>query len=104
MYECRRESVILLRIVDPGFHTDIFKSSVWLLMIQRVTLAGQTARSAHHRNAAKLAKVLAYTARFVCFSGTPRQIVEINFKIAGNEKIQSAIAVIIAPGSTRAPA
>ena len=73
-------------------------------MKQRVALAGQTARSAHHRSTAKLAKVLAHTARFGCFGRTARQIVEINFKIAGNEEIQSAIAVKIAPGSARAPA
>src|SRR5258708_34829392 len=72
-------------------------------MIERVALSGQTARPAHHRRAAKLAKVLPHTAGLVRFGRASRQIVQIDFEITGHEKIQSAIAVVIAPGRAGAP-
>ena len=72
-------------------------------MIERVALAGEPARSAHDRRAAKLTEVLTHTRRLARFRGTARQIVEIYFNIAGNEKIQPAIAVIITPGGASAP-
>ena len=73
-------------------------------MIERVALAGQAPRSAHHRSAAKLTEVLTHTPGLAGLGGTARQIGEINFQIAGNEKIQSAIAVIVAPRRACAPA
>src|SRR2546429_7156509 len=73
-------------------------------MIERIALAGQSARSAHDRRATKLAKVLAHTRRPARLGGAARQIVEIYFDIPRYEKIQFAIAVIVTPGGAGAPA
>ena len=69
-----------------------------------IAFARQASRPAHHGDTAKLAKVLADTARFVDFGRARRQIVQIDFRVAGYEKIEPAIAVIISEGRACAPA
>src|SRR5436305_14172103 len=83
---------------------DIFKGAVGFLVIERILLAFQAARAAHHRHAAKLAEGLRYAARLAHLIGTRRRIVYVEFEVAGNEKIKPAIAIVIAETRARAPA
>ena len=51
-----------------------------------------------------MTKVLSHATGFVCILRTRRQIIQINVEVAGNEKIEPAIAVVITPGRAGAPA
>lgn len=55
--ERRGETIVLLWVVNSGLYTDVFKSPVGLLMIERVAFTAQASRSAHNRHAAELTEV-----------------------------------------------
>ncbi len=99
----RAKAIVLLRIVYPCLDAHVFKRAVRFLVIERVTFAGQSARTAHHRHAAKLAEVLSDAAGFSCFARTWRQVVEIDLNVTGNKKIEAPVAVVIAPACSGAP-
>ena|SRR5436189_1793813 len=96
MNEGSREPVILLRIVYAGLDTDVLKMTVRLLVIQRIAFSGKTAGATHHRHAAKLTKVLTDTS-LGCFVWTWRQVVQIDLRVARNEKVKPPVAIIITP-------
>src|SRR5262249_45416019 len=103
MYESRRESVILLRIINARLHAYVFESTVGFLVIKSVAFAGQASGTAHNRNPSKLAEVLADPSRLACFGRTRGQIGKINFAVPGHKQIQTSIAVVITPTCSRAP-
>ena len=80
---------------DAGFLRDIGESSVAVVVIENVGVAGETARAAHDRNSFPLAKRLARGRRSFC---------GIELDVVADEKIQMAVAIVIEPGAARAPA
>src|SRR5215831_55609 len=103
MHKSGREAVILLRIIYAGLDADVFKSAVGLLVIERVTLSRQSARSAHYGDTTELAKILTYTPRLGRVGRVWRQIVEIYLNVSRHKQIQTAIAIVITPRGARAP-
>src|SRR6266545_1486384 len=100
MDEGRAETIILLRIVNARPCTYVLKAAVRLLVIERIAFSGQTTWSTHYRDAAKLTEVLTYTGRLPCLAWTRRQIIKVDFGIPGNEEVEPAIAVVVAPAPT----
>src|SRR5687767_15870310 len=78
MNEGRSEPVVSLRIGYPGASTDILKTTVRFLPVERVTLARETSGAAHHRHSSKLTKVLSYSAWLTGIGGIGGQVVQIN--------------------------
>src|SRR5258708_29453965 len=103
MDECRRKTIIQLWIIDSGLDTHIFKGAIRFLMIKSVSFTFQSPRSTQNRHTPKLAEVLSHISGLGSLGGAGRQVVEIEIEVAGNKKIQSAIAIIIAPGRASAP-
>src|SRR5262245_33026152 len=64
-----------------------------------IALARQTARAAHDADSAKLAEA----RRQAAFAGNGR-IVRIELHVAGNEKIEPPVAIVVAPGRAGGPA
>src|SRR5215204_5850356 len=104
MHKGGAKTVVLFRVVNARFSTDIFKGAVSFLMIKRITLSRQPARTTHNRHTAKLAKVLCNAARFSCVRGVWRKIARIDLSVTWNKKIEAAVAIVIAPARTCAPA
>src|ERR1051326_402594 len=97
-----RETLVLIRIAHPGLGAHVFKRAISFLVVKRVAFARQPAWTTHHRHAAKLAEVLAHTS-LVHIARARRQMVEIDLHVTGNEKIETPIAVVVAPARARAP-
>src|SRR5712672_1280215 len=104
MNEGRAEAIVLLRVVNSGQTTDVFKSSVGFLMIESVTFSGQTTRTKHYRHAAKPTEVLFQARRSGNFARTWGEIVEIDLNIPGNKEVQPSVSVVVSPTCSRTPA
>src|SRR5258708_5180212 len=101
--ECGRKPVKALRITHSRFDADIFEGAVSSLVVERIVLTLQTAWSAHHRYAAKLAKVFRDTG-LAEVRGIEREVVNIKLKIAGNKNVQSTISIVVSEAWPGAPA
>src|SRR6185295_3157679 len=103
MNERGTKTVILVRIICAGLHAHILKTTIKLLMIERVAFSRQATRTTHDRHATKLAKVLTNAARLPYLARTRGQIIEIDLGVTGNEEIEFSIAVIVPPTRASTP-
>src|SRR5580704_11505672 len=90
-----RNGIARARLQNPGFFGDVSKSSVAVVVIQEIGVSEKATRPAHRRNAFPLAN-----GRFAwrwSFFG-------VEFDVVADEKIETAIAVIVEPSATGSPA
>src|SRR5205814_7967899 len=80
---------------NPGFRADISKSSVTIVVIEDVCVAGQSARAAHDGNTLPLA------VSCIAGSGDFRGI---QLDVIADEEIEPPVAVVVKPGAACAPA
>src|SRR5271170_7058689 len=79
---------------DPGFFGDVCKSSVAVVVIQKISVSGKAAGPAHRGNAFPLANGrLAGRGSFFW----------IEFDVVAHEKIEVAITVVVEPRATGPP-
>src|ERR1700727_910489 len=95
----RRQAVISPGVGDASLYAHISKSTVAVVVKQMVALARQAARTAHHGDSAKLTE----PGRDAALASDGR-IVGIELYVTGNEEVEEAIVVVIAPGRARRPA
>ncbi len=75
--------------MDARFDGNLFKGSVATIVIEKIALAFEAPRAALHENAFEAAEFVAPELR---------EIVHIQMGVAGDVKIDEAVAVVIAPG------
>src|SRR6266403_5027256 len=75
--------------MDARFDGNFLKSSVAAIVIEEIALAFEAPGSALHENALEPAEFVAPELR---------EIVHVEMGVAGNEKIDEAVAVVVAPG------
>ena len=80
---------------NAGFLGDIGESSVAVVVVKDIGVAGESARTAHHRDALPLADRL--RRRFGSFR-------RIELDVVADEKIEMSVAVVVEQGAARTPA
>src|ERR1700722_18373421 len=96
--EHRRQAVISPGVGDASLYAHISKSTVAVVVKQMVALSRQAARAAHHSDSAKLTE----PGRDAALA-SDRRIVGIELYVTGNEEVEEAVVVVIAPSCTRRP-
>src|SRR5712664_1958839 len=92
------ETVVALFIGNPGLLADLRECAVAVVVKKMIVLARKTAWAAHHR----LASILAEAVLRRGGSGD-RRIVQVELHVAGDVKVQLAVAVVVAERRARGP-
>jgi hypothetical protein len=76
--------------VDAGFDGNLLEGAVAAIVIEKIAFAFEAPRPALHQNTFEAAEFVAAELG---------EIVHVEMGIAGNVKINEAVAVVVAPGS-----
>ena len=92
------QAVVSVGIVHPQLLADIRKISVSIVVKEMVPFTLQAARTAHHLHPAVLAE-----SKVDGLCPGKRRIGQVKLKVAGHEKVQPPVAVVVAEGCARGP-
>ena len=91
------QTEVCVCVGDAGLDADVGEGAIAVVMEEMIRLATESAGSAHNRHAAKVAE--GDRSDIVSFC----EIGEIEVNVAGNEQIETAIPVVVAPGRSGRP-
>ena len=80
------QAVIAVRVGDAGLLRHVGERAVAVVAVERVAVAGQSARAALHGDALELAGLVLAELR---------QVVEVEVDVVGDEQIEIAVVVVV---------